>query len=66
MDASQGHGAATAAAATSSETTGLNKAVSVVGTTPAAESALQGLDNALESSTKHDEDIIDDGGVVAE
>nr|WP_245729584.1 hypothetical protein [Pseudomonas benzenivorans] len=67
MSASQGHGEATSAAATSSETTGLSKAISVVGTTPGAESAMQGLDNALESSSKHDEeDGIDDDEVADE
>lgn len=66
--AGQGHGEATSAAATAAETTGLNKAISVVGTTPAADSAMQGLDNALESTAKHDEveEPIDDGGAAFE
>jgi hypothetical protein len=41
--------------------------MSVVETTPAAESAMQGLENALESSTKSDEeDGVDDGEVAVE
>ncbi len=51
-----GHGLATSEAAKSAETTGLAKAMSVVSTTPAALAAAFGLENALASSTKDDDE----------
>lgn len=49
-------GGPTSEAATSPDTSGLEKAREVVGTTPAAEAAQEGLDRALEQSGQDDEE----------
>lgn len=49
-------GGPTSEAATSPDTSGLEKAREVVGTTPAAESAQKGLDRALEQSGQDDDE----------